>query len=75
MSRRQGRAGEKGEGMMWELLTQGTLVGIIVDLEHAEEQDWIACDEELHALEDARAQLVALIGQEGADSLIEDSRW
>ena len=56
---------------MWGLLRQTTLAGIIADLEDAEEQGWIACDEELHALEDAKAMLVSLIGKEDASSLID----
>ena len=41
------------------LLTTMTLKAIVSDLEHAEEESWMACPEEFQALEEVRAEIEA----------------
>jgi len=59
---------------MYGLLRPTTLAAIIADLQNAEDNAWMACDEERLALDDATAALVDLVGPEDADHLITEAK-
>jgi len=55
------------------LFTPTTLAAMVADLQLADERAWIACDEERNMLDQAMAQLVALVGQDQVDAMIEEA--
>jgi len=59
---------------MYELLRPTTLAAIIADLQKAEDNAWIANDEERIALDDATAHLASTVGPEEADRLITEAK-
>ena len=56
--------------MMFGLLKPTTLVRIVADLQEAEDESWMGCDQERIALDDALMALVDNVGPEEADRMI-----